>query len=389
MQTVPHKHLSCSSASLPQTGIDTLLKDHSKIESLKRKKVGLLANQSSLTADFIQSAYALHSLLGQNLTCLFAPEHGWSAFCAAGEEIKNEHESHTNLPIFSLFASLFEKNLKALQNIDVLIIDIQDVGVRCYTYAATCAKILEYLSLEKYPLKLIICDRPNPLGGCVKGPFFDPRYKSLISYIDVPFQHGKTIGALLEAHNLSLPNPVPLSIVGSPSTFSPHNVWIPPSPGLPDWDSVLLYPGLVLLEGVNVSEGRGSSLPFKCVAAPELDSLRLVNLINKIPESGIKTRPFSFVPQNGKFRSKLCEGAQIHIVDYQKVDGLRIGLFILHILTQIYPLLKWEEPLFEEEDLEEKYLIDELTGNSNLREAISRKENLQDILESWNLDYKV
>jgi uncharacterized protein YbbC (DUF1343 family) len=217
----------------------------------------------------------------------------------------------------------------------------------------------------------------NPLGNKVNGPLLDPDYQSLVSYMNVPFQHGKTIGQLLESHNHSLDNSVSLSIISCPSTFNPKfNVWVPPSPGLPDWKAVLLYPGLVFLEGTNVSEGRGSSLPFKCVAAPKLEYIKLVEMLNDIQESGVKAHPFNFTPQSGKLAGQLCRGAQIHIMDYQKVDGFRMGIFLLYILFHHYPLFEWRYA-------EGKYWIDELTGNSTLREAINRGQSPQDILALW------
>lgn len=365
------------SSYLPQTGIDILLKDNAQIQYLKGKKVGILANQSSVTSEFVQSATALHDLLGPSLSCLFAPEHGWSAFCAAGEDIKNAQEPYTNLPVYSLYGPLFKKNLSVLENIDVLIIDLQDVGVRCYTYVSTCAKLMEYVSLNKLPIEFIVCDRPNPLGTHVNGPLFNPEMRSLVSYVDVPFQHGKTMGEVLKKHNSTLPHAVSLSTITGSSTFHPHkHVWVPPSPGLPDWEAVLLYPGLVLLEGTNISEGRGSSLPFKCAAAPNLDDKKVVTYLNEIPDSGIKARSFSFTPQSSKFKGQTCQGVQIHIVDHQKVDGLRSGIHLLHILIQTYPLFQWE--LFRE-----KYFIDSLTGSPNLRLSLDRGDKPEEILASW------
>ena len=354
-----------SSAYLPQTGIDTLLNDPHWGKRLKGKRVGLLANQSSLTSQFVESAYALYDLLGQDLSCFFAAEHGWSSFCEAGEHIENTKEPLTKLPVFSLYGPLFKKSLQSLKEIDVLIIDIQDVGVRCYTYAATCAKLLEFASQEQCPLEIIVCDRPNPLGKWVGGFPFHPETRSLVSYIDVPFQHGKTMGELLQTHNLTLSNPLRLSIIPC-APFSPYDhVWIPPSPALPDWDAVLLYPGLVLLEGTNVSEGRGSTLPFKCVAAPGLDGMKLVKMMNEIPESGIKARFIQFTPQSDKLKGQPCQGAQLHILDYKKMDALKLGIAILEILSQHYPLFEWVK-------YEDRYFIDSLTGSPHFRESLSR-----------------
>lgn len=366
-----------SSSPLPHTGIDVLLNDPKKIEFLKGKKVALLANQSSVTSHFIPSAYALQDAIGTSLMSLFTLEHGWSAFCAAGKEIRNTQEPHTKLPVYSLYGPLFKENLPRLKSIDILIIDIQDVGVRCYTYGATCAKVLEYSALENCPLAFILCDRPNPLGTTIRGPGFNPDYRSLVNYLEVPFQHGETMGELLKTHNNALENARDLSVIPSSSPFDPEkNVWIPPSPGLPDWEAVFLYPGLVLLEGTNISEGRGSSLPFKCIAAPQLNFMHLVESLNGIPQNGIKARPFSFTPEGGKLSGQLCHGAQLHIMDYEKVNGLFIGIHLLHTLFHTYPNFEWTYT-------HNKYWIDQLTGSPLLREFIEKGWSPQDIYGNW------
>jgi uncharacterized protein YbbC (DUF1343 family) len=363
--------------SLPQTGIDALLKDHTKLDDLKGKRVGLLANQSSLTSGFGPTAYALQDRLGSSLMCLFSPEHGWSAFAAAGEDIQNAKEPHTHLPVYSLYGPLFKENLPRLTSLDVLIIDLQDVGIRCYTYSATCAKILDYVAAQKCPLDIIVCDRPNPLGETARGPYSATEKRSLVNYIPVPFQHGQTMAALLQHHNRSLETPCALSFFPCLSPFRPfENAWIPPSPGLPDWEAILLYPGLVLLEGTNVSEGRGSSLPFKCVAAPSLDFMKLVEGLNEIPQSGIKARPFTFVPESGKLSGQLCHGAQIHVTDATQVKGLYLGIYVLHTLFHSYPGFEWDHT-------QSTYWIDELMGSSYLREAIEKGKSPEDIYGEW------
>lgn len=366
-----------SSISLPLTGIDALLKDQKKIDDLKGKRVGLLANQSSLTSQFVPTAYALQDRLGTALTCLFSCEHGWSAFAGAGEDIQNAAEPRTRLPVYSFYGPLFKDNLPRLKSLDVLIIDLQDVGVRCYTYSATCAKILEYVASEKCSLDIIICDRPNPLGVTVRGPYTPPERRSLVNYLPVPFQHGQTMAALLQHHNQSLDRPCALSAFPFSTPFRPfEHTWIPPSPGLPDWEAVVLYPGLVLLEGTNVSEGRGSSLPFKCVAASNLDFMKIVEAINLLPQSGLQARPFTFIPEGGKLSGQLCQGAQIHITDAQQVKGMYLGVYLLHTLFHIYPAFEWVHNA-------DTYWIDELIGGSYLREAIEKGKSPEDIDEEW------
>ncbi|MGI4852299.1 MAG: exo-beta-N-acetylmuramidase NamZ domain-containing protein, partial [Janthinobacterium lividum] len=322
---------------------------------------------------------AIYQTLGSDLIYLFSLEHGWSAFDAAGKHIENARENHTGLPIYSLYGPAFKKNLAIFETLDVVIIDIQDVGVRCYTHAAVCAKVFDYASSHVPSLNFIICDRPNPLGSKVNKPFFKSELKSLVSYIDVPFQHGKTVGELLNDHNHSLNQPVSLEIIPHQEDFDfTQHLWVPISPGLPALNSVLLYPGLVLLEGTNVSEGRGSTLPFQCVAAPELDSQKIINVLNNIPNSGIMACPFSFTPETGELAHQPCRGAQIHVVNPEQVNGLWLGLHLLQALIQHYPRFEWT--LYKE-----KYWIDQLTGSTHLRESFNKGVSCEKILS--DLDY--
>lgn len=366
---------------LPRFGIDALLDDQNFLDKLKGKRVGLIANQSSLTSQLIPSAYALQNLLGPSLSCLFTLEHGWSAFSAAGEVIADAHEPLTNLPVYSLYGPLFAQNVQRIQSLDYLLIDIQDVGVRSYTYAATCAKVLEHAASNAYATEFIVCDRPNPLGTRRAGPQWDPAFRSLVSYINVPYQHGKTIGELLQVHNQSLPKAAPLTIIPAESAFDPQtHLWIPPSLGLPDWHSVLLYPALVLLEGTNVSEGRGSTLPFKCVAAPKLDALKLMEILQAAPmRDSIALHPFTFTPSSGKLANQECSGVQIHLVD-PSFDAFALGVYTLHALLQVYPSFEWTRL-----GNHEKYWIDAITGSAYLRTALSAGKDPKKILSDIDI----
>lgn len=342
--------------TLPQTGIDLLLED---LGVMGDKRVGLFANQTSKTAKSIPTAVALQGRLGPSLTCLFTPEHGWMANESEGKAIENTTDSSTNLTVYSLYGPLLERNLEALKNIDILIIDIQDVGVRCYTYAATCAKVLSYISKEKLPLQVIICDRPNPLGTAVKGERPQNPFSSIVSYLDVPFQHGKTLGELLQLYNQSLDSPGSLTILNTGEAFNPQlHAWIPPSPGLPDWESVFLYPGLVLLEGTNISEGRGTDFPFKCLGAPGMDAKLL------IAQLGLESaaHPYSFTPIRSKFKGGPCDGI---LFQGRVEDSYTLGLRLLTVLPQIYPAFEWILN-------GEKYWIDELLGRPDFRQEIGK-----------------
>lgn len=332
------------------TGIDALLQNTSLLAALAKRNVALVTNQNALTQTYQLSAYALSEHLGKGLRCILTPEHGWSGLIGEGIKIGDGFEPHLKLPLFSLYGG----NKSYLEffrqeSIDCLIIDLQDVGVRCYTYVSTCAKLIETLSLE-----VIVCDRPNPLGPAVKGPLLNPQFRSIVGYVDTPFQHGQTMGQLLSPFSQSL-TVIPCEPYHQPYAYP----WIPPSPNLPSWEAVLLYPGLVLLEGTNVSEGRGTGLPFTCLGAPGLDHTLLVEYIREL-NLGIEARPITFTPQAGKFAGQACQGVHLLLTDPLNVKAFELGLRIVSFLRKNYDAFQWVM-------YKERYFIDDLLGTDVLR----------------------
>lgn len=340
----------------PPCGIDFLLQDDVLLSSLARKRVGLVTHQNALTQSYRLSAHALAEQIGGSLKGILTPEHGWSGFMAEGIKIGDGFDLILQIPVFSLYGG-DKAYLDFIKNhIDLLLIDLQDVGLRCYTYVSTCAQLLEACS--DFPLEVMICDRPNPLGPHVRGPDLDPNFRSLVGYVHVPYQHGQTMGGLLSTVNTQLP----LTVVPCQSYHQPHQYpWIPPSPNLPSWEAVLLYPGLVLLEGTNISEGRGTSLPFTCFGAPGLNNMLLVDYLNQM--DGIQVRPLTFTPQSGKHEDVECNGVHILLLDPLNVNAFELGLKILIFLKTHYLDFQWIGK-------KDKYFIDYLLGTSFLRTAI-------------------
>lgn len=355
----------------PGFGIDTLLKDKEKIKKLRCQKVAVLTNQKTLTQTGMPSAYALYESLGKALQVILTPEHGWSGTVAEGVKVENGWDEETGLPVISLYGG--KKSFEEIQEtygLDALIIDLQDMGIRCYTYGATCAQLLD--AAQGYRLKIEICDRPNPLGPVQKGPALDPVYRSFLAYLDIPFQHGQTMGHLLQTYNQTLGlGKLDLEIIPSPPFHVPYAyLWDPPSPNLPSWDAALLYPALVLLEGVNVSEGRGTPFPFTSFGAPGLDFKACVDFLNALPKTGIRAEPFLFKPQTGKLKDQDCQGVRLHIKDPHQVDGVSLGFEILRFLKKNYPLFQWTPCLSDPEN--KKYFIDALLGTSSLRQELEK-----------------
>jgi len=345
--------------------------------SLAKRKIGILTNQNVLTQDYKISAYALKEKLGNAIKCILSPEHGWSGFIAEGVKIDHGFDPILELPIFSLYGGN-KKSLEFIkENIDVLLIDLQDVGLRCYTYAATCAKVFE--KCVGSDIEIIICDRPNPLGSKVRDPGLEPDYRSLVSYLDVPFQHGQTMGQLLSVHNKAHGN-LPLTVIPCEPYCQPwESAWVPPSPNLPSWEAVLLYPALVFLEGTNVSEGRGTSLPFTCLGAPGLDSKKFVSFLNQEDHQGIRARPLVFTPQSSKFKGKECQGVHLLITDASKLEAFSLGINILHFLKEKYADFKWEKMT----NKKEAYFIDYLYGTDSVRKALDKGVPASQVLERF------
>lgn len=362
------------STRLPHCGIDALLQDKNLLASLSRKRVGVVTNQNALTQNYKTSAHALAERLEGRLKCILTPEHGWSGLVREGVKIGNGFDPILQLPIFSLYGKSTQHVEFIKENLDVLLIDLQDVGLRCYTYVSTCAQLLEACS--DFSLEIIVCDRPNPLGSQIRGPLLDPQFRSIVGYVDEPFQHGKTMGQLLSTFNQKIESRLPLTVIPCPSSHKPYYYpWISPSPNLPAWDSVLLYPGLVLLEGTNISEGRGTSFPFTCLGAPGLDNLLLVDYLNEGEDSRIRARPISFTPQSGKHEGVVCEGVQILLFDSLNVNAFALGIKIIFFLKENYPNFKWEKGGAKKD----KYFIDYLLGTSSLREGIEQKVSVEEI----------
>jgi len=185
-----------------------------------------------------------------------------------------------------------------------------------------------------------------------------------VGYLDVPFQHGQTMGELLTSFNTSH-SQLPLTVMPCQHDHTPYKYpWIPPSPNLPSWDSVLLYPALVLLEGTNVSEGRGTSLPFTCLGAPGLNHHNLVDFINGM--DGIRARPLIFLPQSGELKGKECQGAQLFVTDFAKLDAFSLGLKLLAFLKENFTSFEWTEMSNEKQG----FFIDYLLGTDYYRKKL-------------------
>ncbi len=338
-------------------------------------KFGLLMNQASVTSNYRYACDLLDERFPGQLVALFAPQHGlWCEQQA--NMIESDHATHPSLklPIYSLYAQSREPSREMLQGLDALVIDLQDVGTRVYTFIWTIVNCLRACRAQSIPV--IVLDRPNPIGGqTVEGPILESNYRSFVGLADIPMRHALTIGELAAFCNASLEIGAELEVVTlagwSRSLHSPDTTaaWCAPSPNMPRYSTALVYPGQVLLEGVNLSEGRGTTTPFEVVGAPFINAERLADELNARQLPGVYFRPLRFVPTFDKWVGQSCEGVFIHVQDPHTFRSYQTTVEILFTVKRLHSSeFAWLPPPYEYEYI--KPPIDILSGSASLREAI-------------------
>jgi uncharacterized protein YbbC (DUF1343 family) len=351
------------------------------------KRIGLLANQASVDSHFNDIGARIKAA-GGNLCCLFSPQHGFNA-----EKQANMHESSDgwndvlNLPIFSLYGGVRQPTKEMLSHIDVLLVDLQDVGARVYTYGITVGLCLEMVTELGIPV--VILDRPNPIGGTtIEGNLLSDDYRSFVGRYRIPMRHGLTLGELARLAVQETELDCDLTIIPMegwqrsylfPETALP---WVYPSPNMPTWETALVYPGMVLFEGTNISEGRGTTLPFQLFGAPFLQQKDLQSSLSRHHLDGVTLRPVCFEPVFDKWQGTTCFGFQIHITDPRKIRPYLLALTLLQALHQNHPEeFRWLSPPYEYEM--EKLPIDIILGNGEVRNRLEAGEAIGDLEESW------
>jgi uncharacterized protein YbbC (DUF1343 family) len=294
----------------------------------------------------------------------------------------------TNLPVHSLYGKTRRPTAEMLNDIDVLIYDLQDVGTRVYTFIYTMAYCMEACAAQGKPM--VVLDRPNPVNGVqIEGNLLDPKYSSFVGLYPIPMRHGMTVGELALMFNSEIG--CDLTVVEmknwrrdywSDQTGLP---WVQPSPNLPTLDSVIAYPGLVLVEGTQLSEGRGTTRPFEFVGAPFINSRSYAEHLNAIKLPGIWFRPAHFEPTFQKWQGKMCGGVQLHVTDREVFEPYLTGIALISAARTLYPdSFQWRDPPYEYEL--EKMPIEILSGSRDLSRMIENNTSLISIKESWQED---
>ena len=359
-------------------------------EHLRRARVGLVAHPASVLPDLRHSVDALTGA-GFDLVALFGPQHG-----ARGEKQDNMVESSfykdpvTGLPVHSLYGEVRKPTPEMLDGLDVLLFDLQDVGVRVYTFVWTMTLAMEACAEAGIPF--VVLDRPNPVGCEVReGPLLREEFASFVGLHPVPLRHGLTAGELARWANVERGIGCDLDVVaceglGRGMRWGDTGLpWVLPSPNLPTRDSCAVYPGMVLLEGTNLSEGRGTTRPFELFGAPWLDPEALADRLVGRLGPGVMLRPCYFEPAFQKHAGRLCGGGQLHVTDPEVFRPVRAAVEILAAVRGLAPHdFSWREPPYEYE--EEIPPIDLLWGHDGLRRGLDAGRRTEDILEDAGRD---
>ena len=357
-------------------------------DRLTGRKVGIVSNPASVDSAYRHIVDALAAAPGVTLGAIFGPQHGFRSN-AQDNMIETPHadDCRRRVPVFSLYSETREPTSDMLQHIDVMVIDLQDIGARIYTYIYTMANCLRACATHGTPI--IVCDRPNPIGGVeVEGPMLVPGNESFVGQFPIPMRHGMTIGELARFFNEYFEIHAPLEVVDMDgwsrvqyfdSTGIP---FVMPSPNIPTLDSAIVYPGTVLIEGTMASEGRGTTRPFELVGAPWVDAERFTHEMNARKLPGVHFRPAVFEPTFQKHAKTPCGGCQIHVVDRVTFKPVLTGAALIEQIRKEDPSqFSWRNPPYEYEH--EKQPIDILAGSPAFRIAIDQGARAEDFVPVW------
>ncbi len=344
-----HTTLKNNPTPLPiKTGLDLLFEKYS--DMLTGKRIALITNHSGLNQAGISNVALFLADQKHTLAKIFSPEHGFTGRYADGEHIENSSTAANLPPIISLYGKNRKPNPEMLKGIDLIIYDIQDVGARFYTYISTMGLVMEAAAEADIPV--MILDRPNPLGNKVEGPVLLEKYQSFVGKYPIPIRYGLTVGELAQLLiGEKMIKPAPELTVVKMENYSPCSYysetnlpWVKPSPNIVDLETAIVYPGLCLLQGTNVSDGRGTFTPIKRVGAPWINSEMLVNCLNKEKLNGVVFTESSFTPiaipsmaTAPKFQDQECYGVDIRITDPDEYNSVATGITILYHLNKLFP----------------------------------------------------
>ncbi len=395
--------ITAATRSPVKLGVEVLFEKHADL--IRGKRVGLITNPTGLDSHLDSIIERFRAQPGVTLVALYGPEHGVRGNAQAGEYVPFYFDEHFKLPVFSLYGQTHKPPADMLTNIDeymrsfdtkhegkqmaggmmqsvdLMVFDMQDVGTRVYTYIATMAYAMQAAADAGIPF--VVLDRPNPVNGVtMEGPILEyPKHSSFIGLYPIPLRHGMTVGELARLFNDKfLTKKVNLTVVpmenwSREEWFDQTSLpWVLPSPNLPTPGSATVYPGQVIIEGTNLSEGRGTTKPFELFGAPWIDGFVLSKRLNELNLPGVKFREVSFSPTFSKFTGQQCGGCQLHIIDRDAYRPIATTLAILSVIKKAYgDKLEFHAEYF-----------DKVLGTSSVREALERGESVDKIVAGFS-----
>jgi uncharacterized protein YbbC (DUF1343 family) len=386
-------------------GLEVFLENH--LDLVRSKRIGLITNPSGVDSRGISTLSLFANAPGIHLVALYGPEHGVNGDAQAGEYVAYERKKELDIPVYSLYGQtqkvdpVLPKNMdetmrsfdtvdegkriepSMIENIDVLVFDIQDVGTRIYTYIATMAYAMQ--ACAECNKEFIVLDRPNPINGIdLEGPILEyPEYNSFVGLYPVPVRHGMTVGELALLFNTNFlqkkTNLTVIPIKGwERSMWFDETAlpWISPSPNMPSLATATVYPGQVFLEGTNVSEGRGTETPFEIFGAPWIDGSELAKALKSLKLPGVQFEKVRFKPQFSKYKDQVCEGTQIHVTDRNDFRPFKTSMHIIRAIMDRYA----SKFIFHTD------YFDKIMGNAKVREALEENLPLTGILSGFLSD---
>lgn len=349
-------------------GLDVFLEnDYKKYQG---KRIGLVTNMTGVNERLIPAIDLFFDHRDIELTALFGPEHGIRGDAKEGEVVTSFTDPATKLPVYSLYGETRKPTEEMMDKIDVIVFDLQDIGSRYYTYIYTMAYVME--ACVEYGKELVVLDRPNPISGQnLEGNLVEEDVRSFIGLFPIPNRHGMTVGELAKMFKHEFSYPCDLTVIPMQGWkremyFDDTGLfWVPPSPNTTTMDMMILYPGTCLVEGTNLSEGRGTTKPFEWIGAPFIDGQALAKRFNEKELPGVLARPITFSPTYQKHQGETCGGIQLHIENRHDVHALKTGVALLETIAHMYPN--------EFEFIENKpgrYFFDLLAGTKQLKQSI-------------------
>jgi uncharacterized protein YbbC (DUF1343 family) len=356
--------------------------------TLRNKRVGVVSNPASIDARFQHIVDTFATSKDVKLAAIFGPQHGFRSDVQDNMiETSHNRDARRGVPVYSLYSETREPTAEMLKGLDALVVDLQDVGSRIYTFVYTMANCLR--AGKKHGVPVIVCDRPNPIGGTsIDGPMLLAGFESFVGQFPIPLRHGMTIGELARFFNDACGLGADLTVVPMDNWKRSMHYdetglpWVMPSPNMPTLETAVVYPGTVLFEGTNVSEGRGTTRPFELIGAPWVDAELLAEKLAAHRLPGAYFRPAVFEPTFQKHAKEPCGGCQIHVLDRDKYPAVQSAVAILIEMRAQNPAkFQWRQPPYEYEH--EKLPFDILAGSSDLRLQIEAGVPAPTISGSW------